>query len=84
VAIVLQPPGPQLHIQRKEFVSIFAVTSIEIKKSFEITKYKEHSYVESLHEVMFGHNAMRRRVRVLGNALQIIPSPLSVMLDLDM
>ena len=53
-------------------------------KSFETTGWKEHRYVEALHEVMLGHKAMRRRVRVSGNALQIIPSPLSVMLDLDM
>lgn len=40
--------------------------------------------MEGLHEVIFGHKATRRWVRVLGKALEIIPSPLSVMLDLDM
>jgi hypothetical protein len=36
-----------------------------------------------LHEVIFVHLARSRNVRVLGNALLIIPSPLSVMADLN-
>jgi hypothetical protein len=71
---VLQPPGHQLYIRSEQsLLACLRVWALET-----LNKWMGGD----LHDVMLGHRARSRRVRVSGNALLIIPSPLSVMPDL--